>query len=139
MLNTVILGVALMFAQPAVEKPAEEMSAEAVVQLQLDAYNEADIERFVATFSKDMVAYTYPGKELFRGHEGLRKGYGDFFKKNPNHEVFIETRIVQGNKIIDIELYSPTGKREDVRPGKAIAIYTVENGKITRMEFVQGH
>ena len=133
----IILAVAtgLVATEPTGERTVEQIT-EAVVQEQLDAYNAADLERFVATFSKDMAAVKYPGEVLYTGHEGLRKSYGDFFKNNPNHEVFIKHRTVQGNKVIDVELYSKTGKREDVRPGFYVAIYTVENGKITRMEFV---
>ncbi|MBL4639771.1 MAG: nuclear transport factor 2 family protein [Kordiimonadaceae bacterium] len=130
-----VVAVGLIAAEPTKE-PTIQQVTEAVVQEQLDAYNDADLERFVATFSEDMVAVKYPGEILFSGHEGLRKSYGDFFKDSPNHEVFIKTRTVQGNKVIDVELYSKTGKREDVRPGFYVAIYTVENGKITRMEFV---
>lgn len=129
------ISVGLVAAEPSEELTVQQIT-EAVVQEQLDAYNDADLERFVATFSEDMVGVKYPGEILFSGHEGLRKSYGEFFKDRPNHEVFIKNRTVQGNKVIDVELYSKTGKREDIRPGFFVAIYTVENGKIIRMEFV---
>ncbi|MBV1900804.1 MAG: nuclear transport factor 2 family protein [Kordiimonadaceae bacterium] len=136
----VIKNLAVALAFVAAGSSAElvaEPTAEQVVQEQLDAYNDADLDRFVAAFTEDVVVARYPDEVRYTGHDDLRRAYSGLFLRNPNHEVYIKSRTVQGNKVIDVELYSETGKREDIIPDFFyLAIYTVENGKVSRMEFV---
>jgi uncharacterized protein (TIGR02246 family) len=107
-------------------------SPEAVVQRQLNAYNARDIDAFADTYSKDVLISDWSGKVLMKGQEALRLSYTGMFKQIPNLHCEIKKRIVKGNKVID---------EERVRFGKdfmeAIAIYEVENGKISKVTFIQ--
>lgn len=105
---------------------------ENIVQKQLDAYNSRDIEAFVATYSEDIKLYQYPNKLNSDGQDALRKGYEGFFESTPDLRGEIKNRIVIGNKVIDEEYVTMNGNNF-----KAIAIYEVENGKISKVTFIQ--
>jgi imidazolonepropionase-like amidohydrolase len=107
-------------------------SAEAIVQRQLNAYNARNLEAFLDTYSDDVELYSFPAKLESKGKEGMRKDYGSMFTSLTNLYCQIESRIVQGNVVID---------KEKVRIGKnyvyAIAIYEVNKGKISKVTFIQ--
>ena len=104
---------------------------EAIVNLQLEAYNARDIDRFVATYSEDIEIYNWKWELTVKGHKQLRERYADFFKNTPNLHCHIENRIVYGNKVVD---------KERVIAGEriieAVAIYEVANGKIKKVTFL---
>ncbi len=108
-------------------------SAEAIVQRQVEAYARRDIEAFAASFSEDAEAHIYPGKLLFKGRSQIRDYYGKMFAETPGLKIEIVERLVIGNKVIDEEQVIVDPAKPSSR---AIAIYTVENGKIARMEFL---
>ena len=104
---------------------------EAIVNLQLEAYNSRDIDRFVATYSEDVEIYNWNWELTTKGHKQLRERYQDFFKNTPNLHCHIENRIVYGNKVIDKERVT-AGERII----EAVVIYEVENGKIKKVTFL---
>ena len=77
---------------------------ETIVNLQLEAYNSRDIDKFIATYSEDIEIYDAAGKLTMKGHKQLREGYEGFFKNTPNLHCHIENRIVINNKVIDKEI-----------------------------------
>lgn len=109
-----------------------EVSPERIVQKQLDAYNARNIDAFVATFSKNIKAYDFPDKLLVEGQEKMYKNYGDFFKATPDLYCKIKNRIIIGNKVIDEEYITMNGQNF-----KAVAIYEVTNGKISKVTFLR--
>ena len=109
-----------------------ESTVVAPVQAQLDAYNARDIEAFLLPFSEDVKVYSYPNKILYEGREIMRVQYESFFENNPDLKCEIKNRIVIGNRVIDEELV--TVNKAQI---SAVAIYEVENGKITRVTFIQ--
>nr|WP_299389153.1 nuclear transport factor 2 family protein [Allomuricauda sp.] len=110
----------------------ETGDSEAVVQTQLEAYNNRDIDAFMDTYSEDIQLYNFPNMLLQGNRQQMQESYKAFFEKTPNLQCKIQNRIVIGNKVIDHELVT-------VKDGSinAVAIYEVENGKITRVTFIR--
>ena len=104
---------------------------EAVVNLQLDAYNLRDIDKFVATYSEDIEIYK-KGVLIIKGHEQLREIYSKMFNNTPNLHCRIENRILINNKVIDKE-----NVKANERTLEAVAIYEVIDGKIQKVTFVE--
>lgn len=106
--------------------------AETIVQEQLDAYNTRDIDAFMDTYSDNIKLYVYPDKLLSEGKKAMKAKYQGFFEGTPDLNCSIKNRIVIGNKVIDEESVTTNGTTES-----AVAIYEVENGKISKVTFIQ--
>ncbi|TCK68897.1 hypothetical protein DFQ05_0407 [Winogradskyella wandonensis] len=109
-----------------------EISPEEIVQQQLDAYNARDIDAFMATYSNDIKLYNFPNELRTEGQEAMKTSYKGFFENTPDLNCKILKRIVTGNKVIDHELVTANGNTF-----KAVAIYEVENGLISKVTFVR--
>ncbi len=105
---------------------------EPIVQQQLDAYNNRDIDGFMDTYTENVELYNYPNTLTTEGAEKMRPGYQGFFESTPDLHCEIKNRIVIGNKVIDEEYLTVNG-----RNFSAVAIYEVEDGKISKVTFVQ--
>ncbi|MDD7887471.1 nuclear transport factor 2 family protein [Flavivirga sp. 57AJ16] len=105
---------------------------ERVVNKQLEAYNKRDIGAFVATYSSNIKLYRYPNDLISEGHQAIRTAYVSFFEKAPDLNAQIVNRMVLGNKVIDNEKVTFNGNTF-----YAIAIYEVQNEKITKVTFIQ--
>ena len=108
-----------------------EISPEGIVQKQLDAYNVRDIDAFMATYTKDIKLYNFPNDLRSEGQKAMKKSYKGFFENTPDLNCKILYRIVTGNKVIDHELVTANGSTF-----KAIAVYEVENGLISKVTFI---
>ncbi len=104
-----------------------------LVQHQLNAYNEKNIDAFLVPFSDDVELYQFPDKLLSKGKDIMRKQYIPFFEKHPELHCEIKERIIQGNTVIDKEYVTGTGKKAL----EAIAIYQIENSKIKKVYFIK--
>jgi hypothetical protein len=105
---------------------------EIIVQKQLDAYNARDIEGFLATYASDIKLYNFPNTLRTDGVAAMRKGYGSYFESTPDLHAEIKNRIVIGNTVIDEEEVTANGNKFN-----AVAIYEIENGKISKVTFVR--
>ncbi|XLS27916.1 nuclear transport factor 2 family protein [Flavobacteriaceae bacterium M23B6Z8] len=126
-------GISRLAVNPSGNKIAvvvTEQSPEAVVQLQLDAYNKRDIYAFLDTFDDRAELYEFPNKFISKGKYALRKRYEELFNSTPDLHSNIKNRIVQGNTVIDHEEITKNGQIVYL-----IAIYEVENGKIVKATF----
>ncbi|WP_299764249.1 amidohydrolase family protein [uncultured Dokdonia sp.] len=105
---------------------------EQIVQRQVNAYNARDIDAFIATYADDVEFFNFPNEPGSKGKEALRNQFNAMFKRVPNLYCEIKKRIVIGNKVID---------REHVRFGDqysdVVAIYEIENGKISKVTFLE--
>ncbi|MGS2726944.1 nuclear transport factor 2 family protein [Psychroserpens sp. BH13MA-6] len=110
----------------------EASTVEAIVQQQLEAYNARDIDAFMATYSKDVKLYGFPNELQTDSYEAMRKSYSSWFESAPDLNAFIKKRIVIGNKVIDEEQVTANGKIFH-----AVAIYEINNGKISKVTFIQ--
>ncbi|HEY4324294.1 MAG TPA: nuclear transport factor 2 family protein [Mucilaginibacter sp.] len=105
----------------------------ALVDRQLKAYNERNIDAFVEPYADDIEFYYYPDKLLGKGKDNLRKQYSSIFEKVPNLHSDVTQRIIHGNIVIDRN--SVTGFGKDKIDG--VIIYEIENNKIKRVRIMQ--
>ena len=112
--------------------------AEQVVQTQVEAFNRRDLEAFLATYAPDLKMYLHPSQKLMMsGLDEARQKYGAQFAsmaKVPDIRVEIPTRIVQGNFVIDHEVFTGAPDGRDFR---VVAIYEVREGKIQNVWFIE--
>jgi uncharacterized protein (TIGR02246 family) len=105
-----------------------------VVQRQLDAYNAQDLEAFLATYAPDCVICDLNGAVTQSGHDEVRARYAAMFAQYPQNRARVMNRMSVGDVVIDHEdvLRAPGGPRLE-----AIAIYTVSDGRIVRVDFIK--
>lgn len=107
-----------------------------VVQKQFDAYNNHDLEAFVATYHPKVVLYTFPDNEvMLEGHDALRVRYTERFAPGSNIHGVLLNRIAWGSYVTDLERISGLKDGENV---EALVTYQVEKGLITKVWFNMG-
>lgn len=113
-----------------------ELSAEQVVQAQLDAYNARDLQAWLATYAEDASQYEHPGRLLACGHAALGERIAVRFT-DPHLQARLILRRVIGNSVIDHE---EVRRRYPKGLGRAelLAIYEVRDGLIQGATFVFG-
>jgi hypothetical protein len=109
-----------------------EVSPREIAQAQLEAYNNRDIEAFLKPYAKNVKVYTFPNNLNYEGIDEMRKRYASMFENTKDLHCKIISRIVKGNTVIDEELVTANGNTF-----KAVAIYTIKNGKISEVRFVR--
>lgn len=109
-----------------------EASPASIVQKQVDSYNAGDLDAFVSCYSEDVIVRSFPDKVWYVGHEKMRNNYSGLSPENKEYNVSVVKRIVIGNKVIDHEKVMRDGKFEQMQ----VAIYEVNNGKISSMSFI---
>lgn len=115
-----------------IEDVITEEDPTVIVQQQLDAYNNRDIDAFVATYTDDVVLYNFPKTLRSEGAEQMHTGYKDFFDSTPDLHCEIKNRIRIGNKVIDEEYLTMNGQNFT-----AVAVYEVTDGKISKVTFMR--
>jgi uncharacterized protein (TIGR02246 family) len=105
-----------------------------LVQKQLDAYNNQNIEAFLACYAEDAVLAGLNGDITHRGLSAIRKRHEDLFYEFPKNHARLVNRIDLGTTVIDHEQVerSPGGDKFEVA-----AIYTIKDGKIARVDFAR--
>jgi uncharacterized protein (TIGR02246 family) len=105
-----------------------------VVQNQFDAYNAQNLEAFLATYAPDCVIADLNGAPTQVGRDAIRARYAEMFAQHPQNTARLVSRLALGDVVIDHEdvARGPDGQRF-----QAIAIYTVKNGLIARVDFVR--
>lgn len=109
------------------------MTPEQVVQKQLEAYNQCDIEAFAATYTEDVKVVDGAGKMICDGLTKLREVYAPLFQANPNQMALITKRITAGDWVIDDE--EVIGRADNIRRN-AVAIYRVKGDRICHVTLV---
>ena len=109
-------------------------TALALVERQLNAYNQHNLEAFLEPYADDVEIYDFPNSLSVKGKTEMQKQY-TFLSKVPNLHCEIKQRIIQGNTIIDKESVTGFGNK----PIEATAIYVIENNKIKKVYFVTGN
>ena len=105
-----------------------------IVERQLDAYNRQDLDAYVACYAQDVVVGGLNGAVSETSREGLKARYAKTFADFPGNRAHLVNRIQVGTYIID---------HEDVTRGpgldrfEVIAIYTVKDGLIARVDFAK--
>ena len=104
-----------------------------VVQAQLEAYNAQDLDAFCALFARDCVIADLNGAVTQEGGAQIRERYEAMFAQYPENKAHIVNRMAVGDVVIDHERIQ---RSPDLRL-EAIAIYTVRDGLISRVDFVR--
>jgi len=126
--------------KPTIHTNAEVIKIEeasvSLVEEQLIAYNNRDIEAFLKPFSENVKGFTYPNQVTFEGKEKMRTIYTQLFDACPNLHCKTISRTVFMNVVIDKELVTgmPVND-EDVIP-HFLAIYKIESNKISEIRFM---
>ena len=105
-----------------------------LVQAQLEAYNAQDLDAYCAFFADDVVVADLNGALGTQGIAAYRAKYDGVFKQFPQNKVELLGRMVCGSTVIDHEkvVRSPGGDTFEV-----IAIYTLADGRIARVDFAK--
>ncbi len=107
----------------------------AFAQRQLDAYNARDIERFVAEYTEDVVAYRLGEPEPFLVGKAA---FAEHYRRNrftlPDLHAELVQRMAFGNKVIDQERIFGV----QPKPMEVAAIYETTPQGIARVWFVSG-
>lgn len=107
-------------------------TSQEVVQIQLDAYNNRDLQGFLDTYSDNIQIYNFPNTLNYEGKETLSRLYKNLFDNTPDLHCEIKHRTILGNKVLDEEYITMNDTKF-----RAVAIYEVAHGKITKVTFVR--
>jgi hypothetical protein len=130
-MKSIILGLSILIGFQCYSQTPRE-----VVQLQLEAYNEKDIEAFLDVFAEDAEAYNFgDAKPFIKGKANFKTAYGKLFQSSPNLYSLVTSRQVLAQTVIDFEYI--TGRSNSEQPVLIIAIYKIENHKIVRCDFIR--
>lgn len=105
-----------------------------IVQQQINAYNDRNLDAFLNTHSTDIKVYQYPDSLIFSGLPAMRSGYQSLFKNAPDLHAKITDHITYGNYVI--EKGRVTGLPNDTTR-EGVAIYRVIDEKIDRVWFIR--
>lgn len=106
---------------------------EAPATLQLQGYNNRDIDAFMQAYADDVKVYRQPGVLTYQGKEEMRKRYAQKFAETPDLHCELVNRIVSGNVVIDHERVQTDKSKPRM---EAIAIYRIRNNKIYEVTFI---
>jgi hypothetical protein len=101
-----------------------------VVQRQLDAFNDKDLDSLLAAYSPDAELYEHPCTLVAKGTAALRERFLIRFQEPDLHAALLR-RIVTGNYVIDHEWVTrnfPDGRGTQ----ELTMIYEVKNVRIAR-------
>ena len=114
----------------------KNLDAEAVVQGQVEAYNDHDVEKFASFYSDEITIYDLSGDKPTakdKGIAALKKTYAWMAEAPPGFGVEIIKRIVNGPIVVDLERIQ--GLPEEKGTPEFLAIYEVRDGKIINVWF----
>ena len=101
-----------------------------VVDRQIAAYRDRDLERFLVCYAADVKIRGFDGNVLMDGLEAMRGQYGALFRDSPQLSAEIPRRIVAGDYVIDEE-YGSGIVMAGFPPTEHIAVvYRVRDGPI---------
>jgi hypothetical protein len=122
----------MMRAQDTHDAPEARPVNDDPVVAQLDAYNRRDLSDFLACFHDDIRVLDADGQQLMVGKVAMHERYRRRFDECPELHCVIEHRVRLGSRVVDVERITGMGP-ETVQ---AVAIYTVNDGLITAVQFV---
>lgn len=108
---------------------------ESVVQRQLQAYNDKNIDLFMGCYSEDVKIYDFPNTLTMEGQEAMRERYQKLFESYPNMIATVDKRIFHGKYVIDHEVI--TGRLEGAII-EAVAMYEIKDDLIIKVWFLKG-
>ncbi len=113
-----------------------EISPKHIVQKQLNAYNNQNIEEYISAFTDDVKVYSglekleYKNKKVFKFH------IGEVMANTKNHQKLVK-RYVRNNAVIDEYLTTVNSINNNKKNSfTSIVIYQITNGKISSIRFL---
>ena len=110
-----------------------EKSALAAARLQLEGYNNRDIDLFLSAYADTVKVFRFPATLNYQGKEEMHARYSGMFDRTPLLHCHVVSEIVKGNKVIHEERVQ---RDDSANRSHAIAIYVVDGGKITEVYFL---
>jgi len=101
-----------------------------VVDRQVAAYRDRDLERFLGCYAPGVRVRDFDGTVLMDGLEAMRGQYGSMFRDSPQLRAEIPRRIVAGDYVIDEEDISGMVVAGFPPAMHAVVIYRVRDGLI---------
>jgi hypothetical protein len=108
-----------------------EFEALSVIARRTNAYNDHDIEAFLATYDENVRIYEYPDKLLGEGTERMRRIFGPQFAENDGL-IIVHAAHGLENTVVSDETVSFYGNSEH-----NIGIYTVRDGLIVEVRLIE--
>lgn len=109
----------------------QERAALSIVARRTAAYNEHDIDAFLATYADNVRVYEYPDKFLGEGVYRMRAIFGPQFEDGQGR-IVVHSQHVLGNTVVSDETVSYYGKTEH-----NIGIYIVDDGLIVEVRLIE--
>jgi hypothetical protein len=101
-----------------------------VVDRQIAAFRDRDLERFLACYGAGVKIRDFDGNVLMDGPEAMRGQYGPLFRDSPQLSVEVPRRMTAGDYVVDEENLSGfilTGFPPEMH---AVVVYRVQAGLI---------
>lgn len=130
-----VILLIVLFLTISASSRANDMTIEAVIEAQISAYNNHDIDTFIQYFHKNIAVYDYPNKLVLTGIDSLKIDFINTFEVyKPKAEVV--KRMILNSTVVDHELmYITVGDKQKVVQG--IVIYEVEDNLIIKMTVIK--
>jgi hypothetical protein len=107
-----------------------------LAQMQLNGYNERNIEAFLFPYAEDVEVYMFPSELLYKGKDQMRENYTEYFKKaGASLHCKLVDRLIYNKYVFDKELVTTGIKGREEFSGQAI--YEMKNDKIIKVWFIK--
>jgi hypothetical protein len=130
----ILASILVLIAIP-VRCQATVSDVESLIQREVRAYNDRDLEAFLATYHPEVKIFRFPHTLLYTGRDEMRLYYRELFEKAPNLHVAIARRIVMGDTVIDHEKITGHIRAPSL---EAVLIYKIKDGLIHRVWIMSG-
>ena len=100
----------------------------------MEAYNAQDADAYAAFFTEDGAEASYRGAVLRDGRQGVRDGNAKTFAEFPQNRAEVLNRTAFGDHVA---VHEKVWRMPDGDPFEVLAIYSFEDDKISRVEFVR--
>lgn len=112
------------------------MTAEEIVQKNLNFYNKRDIPGFISLFSDDVKFFNFTDNSMtINGIADCKNFYQNLFDKSPKLYSTILKRITIDNKVIDHESIVGRNGSDDIF--EIVLIYEVKDDKICKVTAIR--
>jgi hypothetical protein len=112
--------------------PATDIAT--LAQRQLDAYNAADLDAFVACYHPDVVVWE-DGEPSVRGRAAFRERYEDLFSGG-GFGASVPGRLAEGPHCVDLEVWWREAEDGARREGRILVRYSARDGLIGEVQFL---
>lgn len=104
-----------------------------VIDAQLAAFRDRDLDRYMATYADDAVIRDFRGAVIMASPAVMREMYGQLFAASPDLNVDIPSRIEVRDYVVDEEHLSGFNMPGYPAEFSAIVTYWVKDGKISEV------